>query len=190
MATKYGPRKKHNAGTVRRSTNTTGGSRTRSTTTVKTGNFTRSRSVNRNGTVRQTTTHKSPAGFITRTVKTIGSSPSKPKKPKFIVPKLFKAPKLKPIKPMKMAKSGGSSKSSWSFFGGNSRPKKQKVEEEYEDDDSYQPMSFLGWIVLILLSPFILLLKFLLPIVGALLLYMWYFSLAVIAVIIFLAIFT
>jgi hypothetical protein len=98
MATKYGPRKKHNAGTVRTSTNTQGGSRTRKTTTVKTGNFTRSRSVNRNGTVRLTTTHKSPSGFITRSVSTVGSKPSKPKAPKFIKSKPFKAPKMKTFK--------------------------------------------------------------------------------------------
>ena len=188
MATKYGPRKKHNAGTVRKSTNNTGGSRTRSTTTVKTGNFTRSRSVNRNGTVRQTTTHKSPAGFITRTVKTIGSAPSKPKAPKFIVPKLFKAPKLKPMKAAKVIQSKSSS---WSLFGGSSKPRKQKTEVEYEyDDEPSQPLSFLGWIVLLLLSPFLLLFNFLWPLIAALLLYMWYFSLAVICVIILLAIFT
>lgn len=95
MATKYGPRKRSNAGTSRKSTNNTGGSRTRTTQTTKFGNVTKSRSVNRNGTIRQTTTHKSPSGWITRSVKTVGSAPSKPKAPKFIKAKPFKAPKIR-----------------------------------------------------------------------------------------------
>lgn len=107
MATKYGPRKKHNAGTVRTSTNTLGGSRTRKTVSVKTSNITRSRSVNRNGTVRLTTTHKSPSGFITRSVQTIGSKPSKPKAPKFIKAKPYKAPKMKTFKAPKIRMSSG-----------------------------------------------------------------------------------
>lgn len=124
MATKYGPRKKHNAGTIRSSTTTKGGSRTRKTVTVKTGNYTRSRSVNKNGTVRQTTTHKSPSGFWTRKTKTTGSSPSKPKAPKFIKAKPFKAPKLKIFKGSKTTykSSGRSSRrrssSSGSYSGG------------------------------------------------------------------------
>lgn len=95
MAVKYGSRKRHNAGTIRKSTSTRGGSRTRSTTTTKRGNYTYSRSVNRDGTVRQTKTHKSPAGFITRTVSTIGSKPKKPKTPKFITAKPYKPPKIR-----------------------------------------------------------------------------------------------
>ena len=158
MATKYGPRKKHNAGTVRKSTNNTGGSRTRSTTTVKTGNFTRSRSVNRNGTVRQTTTHKSPAGFITRTVKTIGSAPSKPKAPKFIVPKLFKPPALKKLKSAKVNTSKAKS-DSFSFFGGGSSKKERRSrrqEEEYEEYDEGGTWSWTAFFVLLPLLPIIL----------------------------------
>jgi len=86
MAYKRSGRKKFNSGTSFTTTNTKGGSRTRKTTSVKLGSTgrTKSRSVNKNGTVRLTTTHKSPAGWITRTVKTIGSKPSKPKAPRFI----------------------------------------------------------------------------------------------------------
>ena len=116
MATKYGPRKKHNAGTIRSSTTQKGG-RTRKTVTVKTGNYTRSRSVNKNGTVRQTTTHKSPSGFWTRTTKTIGSKHSKPKAPKFIKAKPFKLPKIRISKP-KVTRSRSSSGSRRSYSGG------------------------------------------------------------------------
>jgi hypothetical protein len=117
MATKYGPRKKHNSGTVRTSTNNKGGSRTRKTVTVKTGNFTKSRSVNRNGTVRLTTTHKSPSGFITRSVSTVGSKPSKPKAPKFIKATPFKAPKMPKFKSPKLFKPSKMS-SPFSFSSG------------------------------------------------------------------------
>jgi hypothetical protein len=110
MATKYGPRKKHNSGTVRTSTNNQGGSRTRKTVTTKTGNFTRSRSVNRNGTVKLTTTHKSPAGWITRTSQSIGSKPSKPKAPKFIKATPFKAPKFSVSKPKVIKTNYGSAR--------------------------------------------------------------------------------
>jgi hypothetical protein len=120
MATKYGPRKKHNAGTKRTSYSTKTG-RTRSTVTTKTGNYTRSRSVNKNGTVRQTTTHKSPSGFWTRTTKTIGSKPSKPKAPKFIKVNPFKAPKLPKMKSASVkTRSSGSNRKSRSYSGGSS----------------------------------------------------------------------
>lgn len=109
MATKIGPRKKHNSGTVRTTTNTQGGSRTRKTVTTKTGNYTRSRSVNRDGTVKTTTTHKAPSGFITRTSQSVGSKPSKPKVPKFIKANPFKVPKVLVSKPkIGKGKSGGS----------------------------------------------------------------------------------
>jgi len=156
MATKYGPRKKHNAGTVRRSTNTTGGSRTRSTTTVKTGSFTRSRSVNRNGTVRQTTTHKSPSGFITRKVKTSGSAPSKPKAPKFVMPKLFKAPTFKRTKAPKSS-TPRTKNGSFSLFGGRSKTRSRRS-EEYEDYDDGESgtWSWFGVLATFILLPFIL----------------------------------
>lgn len=115
MATKYGPRKKHNAGTIRSSTTQKGG-RTRKTVTVKTGNYTRSRSVNKDGTVRQTTTHKSPSGFWTRTTKTIGSKPSKPRAPKFVKSKPFKLPKIRISKP-KVSRARSSSGRSRSYSG-------------------------------------------------------------------------
>ena len=187
MATKYGPKRRHNSGTVRRSTNTTGGSRTRSTVTTKTGNFTRSRSVNRNGTVRQTTTHKSPSGFITRTVKTIGSSPSKPKKPKFIVPKVFKLPKFKKSKGATISRSK-SVNISWPFLSRRRRTETVQEEYDYDDGEESRPLPWWDWIFLILLSPFLLLIKLLWPIVSVVLLYMFYFILAVSVVIIFLAI--
>jgi hypothetical protein len=110
MATKYNPRKKHNAGTVRTSTNTTGGSRTRNTVTTKpNSNYTKSRSVNRNGTVKLTSTHKSPSGFVTRTSQSVGSKPSKIKEPKFITYDPFKAPRKRKSK---SRARGGSRKSS------------------------------------------------------------------------------
>lgn len=81
MAIKYSKRKKHNSGTIRKSYNNKTG-RTRVTTTVKQRNYTRSRSVNKDGSVRITQTHKSPSGFITRTTKTFGSKSKKSAPPK------------------------------------------------------------------------------------------------------------
>lgn len=180
MATKYGPRKKHNAGTVRTSTNNRGGSRTRKTTTVKTGNFTKSRSVNRNGTVRLTTTHKSPSGFITRSVSTVGSKPSKPKAPKFIKTKPFKAPKMKTFKAPKIRSSSSSSLGSlFSVFGSsNKRSKQEYVEVDDYDDTPSTPLNWWQWILLILASPFLYVLNLLWPLITAAL----YYSIAFIGI--------
>jgi hypothetical protein len=175
MATKYGPRKKHNAGTVRTSTNNQGGSRTRKTTTVKTGNYTRSRSVNRNGTVRLTTTHKSPSGFITRAVSTVGSKPSKPKAPKFIKAKPFKAPKMRSFKSPKIRSSSGSSFGFGSLFSGFSSGKSRRSRsvdvEEYIEDGETTTLNWWQWILLIIASPFLWLLNLLWPLIAAALYY-------------------
>jgi hypothetical protein len=174
MATKYGSRKKHNAGTVRTSTNNRGGSRTRKTTTVKTGNYTRSRSVNRNGTVRLTTTHKSPSGFITRAVSTIGSKPSKPKAPKFIKAKPFKAPKMKSFKAPKIRSSSSSGLGSlFSVFGSGSskRSNRKTVEIEEVYDGESSDLNWWQWILLILASPFLFVLKLLWPLISVALYY-------------------
>jgi len=113
--------------------------------------------VNRNGTVRQTTTHKSPSGFITRTVKTSGSAPSKPKAPKFIVPKLFKPPALKKLKSPKVT-TPRTKNGSFSFFGGSSKKegRSRRQEEEYEEYDEGGTWSWTGVFVALLLLPIIL----------------------------------
>lgn len=112
MAIKYGKRTKHNAGTKRTSYNNKTG-RTRTTITVKTGNITRSRSRNADGSTRQTTTHKAPNGFITRTSKTIG-------KPKISKPKAPPKPKKQKIaKPRRVRSSSSSGSRSRSGGSGN-----------------------------------------------------------------------
>lgn len=146
MATKYGPRKKHNAGTIRSSTTTRGGSRTRKTVTVKTGNYTRSRSVNKNGTVRQTTTHKSPSGFWTRTTKTIGSKPSKPKAPKFVKVKSFKVPKIRLLSAPKVRVSKGSSSRS-RRSGGSSGNYTYDESEGFFTTLLLMPFRIVGWFI-------------------------------------------
>lgn len=90
MPYKYGPRKRHNAGTTRKTTvfRKNRGSRTRVTNTVRTGNWTRSRSVNEDSTIHLTETHRAPNGIITRRSKTIGAKVDKTvDKPNFIKPK-------------------------------------------------------------------------------------------------------
>lgn len=197
MATKYGPRKKHNAGTIRKSTNNRGGSRTRSTTTTKRGNFTFSRSVNRNGTVRQTKTHKSPSGWITRSVTTIGSKPRKPKAPKFIKAKPFKLPKFKISKSKSTTYKAPTGKG-WSLFGGGNRSRKSRSRQiddvEYEsyvsDESDNSSLAWWQWFLLLILWPFIWLFGLIWPIIAYALVWMFYFILAVIVVMIVLAIFT
>lgn len=170
MATKYGPRKKHNAGTVRSSTTTKGGSRTRKTVTVKTGNYTRSRSVNKNGTVRQTTTHKSPSGFWTRTTKTIGSKPSNPKAPKFIKAKPFKLPKIRISKSKSsISKSTGRRSSSRSYGGGYSSS------EGFFTTLFMLPFRLVGWILDMIFSFIFWCIKWGLILGGIYLLLKWIF---------------
>jgi hypothetical protein len=190
MATKYGTRKKHNAGTARTSTNNRGGSRTRKSVTVKTGNFTRSRSVNRNGTVKLTTTHKSPSGFITRTSKSVGSKPSKIKAPKFIKAKPFKLPKMKLFKPAKNRVSRSTGVSLGGLFSGFSNSRKRSnretVDYEYEYDGESTPLTWRQWILLLIAAPFIWLFGILWPFIAFGLYYVGIFILLVGLAIVFL----
>jgi hypothetical protein len=86
------------------------GGRTRVSTTRKLSHgFTQSRSVNKNGTVKVRTTHKTPAGIMSTKQKTYGSAPRKPKAPKFIKAKPFRLPKFRIGKPkVSVAKAGRS----------------------------------------------------------------------------------
>lgn len=86
--------RKSGTGRQTRTTSIPGG-RTRVSTTRKLSHaFTQSRSVNRNGTVKVRTTHKTPAGIQSTKQKTYGKAPRKPKAPKFIKAKPFRLPKL------------------------------------------------------------------------------------------------
>lgn len=187
MATKYGSRKKHNAGTIRSSTNNKGGSRTRKTTTVKSGGSTRSRSVNRNGTVKLTTTRKTAAGYV-RTSKTVGSAPKPPKAPKFVKAKSYKAPKMPKIKVPKFKASSSSSSGGWSLFDGGSKKSKAREVEYIDDydDEEYRPLSFGKWLLLIILAPFIWVLGLVWPLIAFALYWLTMFVLGVIALMIFL----
>lgn len=119
MATKRVSRTKHNAGHLTTTYNNETG-QTRKTTSVKTGNYTRSRSRNANGTIRTTTTHRAPNGFVTRKTKTIGSKPSRPKKPKFIKPKVYKAPKVRKPRAVRASRPRSSRGRSYSRRGSSS----------------------------------------------------------------------
>lgn len=185
MATKYGSRKKHNAGTIRSSTNNKGGSRTRKTTTVKSGGSTRSRSVNRNGTVKLTTTRKTAAGYV-RTSKTVGSVAKAPKAPKFVKAKPFKAPKMPKMKSTTY-KAPKASSSSWSFFGGGSKSKGRSSSqvEYYDDDEEYVPLTFGKWLLLIILAPFIWVLGLVWPLIAFALYWIAMFTFGVLAMMLF-----
>ena len=105
---------KRNAGKTRKSYNSnTGKGHTRVTqTTQKSPSLKISRSNNRNGTIRETTTWKRPDGFWTRKTRTVGSKPSPVRKPKFIKAKPFKAPKLRKIRKPKASRYYNSSRKS------------------------------------------------------------------------------
>ncbi len=98
--------RKSGTGRQTRTTSVPGG-RTRVSTTRKLSHgFTQSRSVNKNGTVKVRTTHKTPAGIMSTKQKTYGSAPRKQKAPKFIKAKPFKLPKFRMSKPkVSVAKS-------------------------------------------------------------------------------------
>lgn len=114
MAIKYSKRKKHNSGTIRKSYNNKTG-RTRVTTTVKQKHYTRSRSVNQDGSVRITKTHRSPSGFITRTVKTFGKRKSSAS-PKISSTVTKKPKKISYSRPSKSKTVNHKSNSSGSWF--------------------------------------------------------------------------
>ena len=123
---------KRNAGKTRKSYNSnTGKGHTRVTqTTQKSPSLKISRSNNRNGTIRETTTWKRPDGFWTRKTRTVGSKPSPVRKPKFIKAKPFKAPKLRKIRKPKAIRTAS-----------YNRPRRQRQSSSVDWDGFFDAMA-------------------------------------------------